>query len=112
MRVVIKVVFRCSSYSVCISYPQVLNSLPSVDHSLGFIIDLYGMSHINERGSDNLIERARFMDEQGHDVLAPLLKNEMNINSNRSTLQFFIEGGIPANIKPFYVVLEGRIKGI
>jgi len=90
---------------------RVLNSLPSVDHSLGFIIDLYGMSRINERGSDNLIERARFMDEQGHDVLAPLLKNEMNINSNRSTLQFFIEGGIPANIKPFYVVLEGRIKG-
>ena len=69
---------------------------------------------MNEKARDksyqvNKIERARFVDEQGHDVITPLARDNMQMVDG--TLQFYMEEGIPSNIRPFYVVLEGRLEG-
>jgi len=94
---------------------RVLNGFPSYDHSIGFVMDFYGLKDLQNSSSSSKdsVSRVRFVNEEGHDVISALdiidADNKLTVNGNQ--LEFYIEKGLPVNIQPFYIVVEGRFQG-
>ena len=78
-------------------------------------MDFYGLKDLQNSSSSSKdsVSRVRFVNEEGHDVISALdiidADNKLTVNGNQ--LEFYIEKGLPVNIQPFYIVVEGRFQG-
>ena len=87
---------------------QILTGLPHADQSVAFFIDFYGFPTENEKHGASYVEKVKFVDEFGNNVMSPY---HVEKGSMSSGIKILLEKGLPKNIAPFYVVVEGKIQG-
>jgi len=87
---------------------KILTGLPHADQSVAFFIDFYGVPTENEKHGASYVEKVKFVDEFGNNVMSPYLVEKESMSSG---IKILLEKGLPENIAPFYVVVEGKIQG-